>query len=241
MFHYYLPVKLETIGGFSNAIIIDYFKAYANLLFKRFGNRVKYWMTFNQPRQFCIDGYDDGSNPPAVHFNGVGGYICIHNILKSHAVVYHLYKNSFYDRFKGQIGIALKSWFYYSKSNDASVIDHTMQFHIGFVAHPIFSTNGNYPPLLKSIIANNSMYEGCSESRLPTFSKQWIDRIRGSADFFGLNYYTSRYIEFSNGSVGENPSFERDRNLNFTTDPRWKRAAATHLHSVAKGLGDLLR
>lgn len=116
-----------------------------------------------------------------------------------------------------------------------------MQFNLGLMAHPIFSTHGNYPELVRSVVANNSMHEGRLESRLPTFSSKWIDMIRNSADFFGLNYYTSRYVEFSIEPVEEDPSFARDLNVNFTTDPRWKRAAARHLYSVPNGLGDLLR
>lgn len=57
MYHYDLPQKLQLIGGFTNPIIVDYFKAYANLLFERFGDRVKYWITFNQPADICLDGY----------------------------------------------------------------------------------------------------------------------------------------------------------------------------------------
>lgn len=53
MYHYDLPLRLQQIGGFSNALIVDYFEAYAKLLFERFGNRVRYWITFNEPYIIC--------------------------------------------------------------------------------------------------------------------------------------------------------------------------------------------
>lgn len=56
MYHFDLPQKLQTIGGFSNSMIIDFFEAYARLLFERFGDRVKYWITFNEPATFCEQG-----------------------------------------------------------------------------------------------------------------------------------------------------------------------------------------
>lgn len=53
MYHYDLPLRLQQIGGWSNELIVDYFKAYAKLLFERFGDRVKYWVTFNEPYIIC--------------------------------------------------------------------------------------------------------------------------------------------------------------------------------------------
>lgn len=90
-------------------------------------------------------------------------------------------------------------------------------------------------------IASNSIREGRSWSRLPTFSEEWINLIRGSADFLGLNYYTSRFIEVSDKPIGVNPSYNRDMNLKFIVKPEWKQSASSWLYSVPQGLGDILR
>lgn len=90
-------------------------------------------------------------------------------------------------------------------------------------------------------IANNSLHEGRPKSRLPTFSKEWIDKIRGSSDFLGLNYYTSRYVSMPDDKVKANPYHSRDKNVKDHTKPEWKVAAAKHLYSVPKGFGDVLR
>lgn len=91
-------------------------------------------------------------------------------------------------------------------------------------------------------IGKKSLQEGRPRSRLPVFSEKWINFVRGSADFFGLNYYTSRYIGHSPSNVTyPNPSFLRDWNLEFKTKPEWKHAATDWLYSVPKGIGDMLR
>lgn len=92
-----------------------------------------------------------------------------------------------------------------------------------------------------SQIANNSVHEGRSRSRLPTFSNEWIYKIRGSADFFGLNYYTSRVLTLPNEPIGTNPSIERDRIYEWKIKPEWKQAESVWLYSVPQGLGDVLR
>lgn len=95
-----------------------------------------------------------------------------------------------------------------------------------------------------SRISNNSRREGRLRSRLPTFSSDWINKIRGSADFFGLNYYTSRYLESPIEPIEEdpsNPSIARDRVYGWKVKPEWKQAESTWLYSVPEGLGDVLR
>lgn len=90
-------------------------------------------------------------------------------------------------------------------------------------------------------IASNSIREGRSWSRLPVFSEKWIEMIRGSSDFFGLNYYTSRMIETVSTAELANPSYQRDMNLKQSIKPEWKPSASSWLYSVPEGLGDILR
>jgi len=46
-----IPVQVleEKYGGWQNESMINFFNDFANLCFERFGNRVKYWITFNNP------------------------------------------------------------------------------------------------------------------------------------------------------------------------------------------------
>jgi beta-glucosidase len=50
----------ESTGGWPNATMIDYFADYADLAFRAFGDRVKKWLTFNEPWVICMLGYDHG-------------------------------------------------------------------------------------------------------------------------------------------------------------------------------------
>lgn len=95
---------------------------------------------------------------------------------------------------------------------------------------------------MKDQVALNSFAEGRDRSRLPQFSPEWIQTIRGSADFLGINYYSSRIAEtFPQQKPSKTPSFYFDLRQTYKTKPEWKRAKSDWLYSVPSGIGDLLR
>lgn len=82
------------------------FEHYAVACFEAFGDRVKHWITFNEPHGYSIKSYDLGIQAPG-RCSFVGhllckkgnssseAYIVAHNILLSHAAAYHSYQNHF--------------------------------------------------------------------------------------------------------------------------------------------------
>uniref|UniRef100_A0A2N9GKE1 Beta-glucosidase n=1 Tax=Fagus sylvatica TaxID=28930 RepID=A0A2N9GKE1_FAGSY len=65
LYHYDLPLELEKKykGLLSDQVVKD-FADYADFCFKTFGDRVKNWMTFNEPRVVAALGYDNGLFAP---------------------------------------------------------------------------------------------------------------------------------------------------------------------------------
>lgn len=76
-------------------MIIPAFVDYATLLFETFGEDVKWWVTFNEPKQTCAGGYDSAGFSPQNLHPGIGGYVCAHNLLRAHAQVYHIYNETY--------------------------------------------------------------------------------------------------------------------------------------------------
>lgn len=63
---------------------------------------MKYWATFNEPRQVCLEGYGNTQMAPGLNQKGVAEYKCAHTLLKAHAEVYHLYDDVFRKRYNGK-------------------------------------------------------------------------------------------------------------------------------------------
>jgi beta-glucosidase len=66
LFHWDLPQALQDRGGFANPQVVGWFTDYAALMATRLGDRVKDWMTFNEPAVFAFLGHADGIHAPGL-------------------------------------------------------------------------------------------------------------------------------------------------------------------------------
>ena len=65
LYHWDLPQHLQDLyGGWESREIINDFNNYCVTLFKRFGNKVKYWVTLNEQNVFLTLGYLTALHPP---------------------------------------------------------------------------------------------------------------------------------------------------------------------------------
>lgn len=166
-------------------------------------------------------------------------------MLLAHAAAFHLYKEKYFDKQQGSVGITLDSRYYYAKNSSVSKADlHRAQlYRLGWFAHPLFSDDGGYPKVMVDEIGAKSKLEGRAFSRLPEMSDEVKAFVRGSSDFFGFNYYTSRllYVDRSKHNVNEEPAWRKDSKSLIFTNTSWPCAKSDWLFSVPHGLRDLLK
>ncbi|KAG5250047.1 beta-glucosidase [Salix suchowensis] len=199
LFHWDLPHALEDeYGGFLSPRIVNDYEDYAQICFREFGDRVKYWITLNEPWSFSIGGYAAGLLAPGrcsdwQGLNCAGGdsgtepYLAAHYQLLAHAKAVQLYKKKYQKTQKGVIGITLVSqWFvpFSDAKHDQNAAKGALDFMLGWFMDPL--TRGHYPHTMRSLVGD----------RLPKFSQQQSQMIKGSFDFIGLNYYTSNYAAY---------------------------------------------
>ncbi|XP_069791237.1 lactase/phlorizin hydrolase-like [Narcine bancroftii] len=241
LYHWDLPQALQDIGGWENEELINLFNEYADYCFTTFGERVKFWITFSDPSVFSWEGYGTGAFPPSLKKPGNLPYIVAHTLLKAHAKVFHTYDDKYRSTQKGLISISLNADWVVPKTNDlrdVAAADRYMQFTLGWFAHPIFK-NGDYPDAMKWQVGNKSELQHLSTSRLPQFTEQEKNYIRGSADVFCLNTYTTKIISHKINKL-KTFSYEYDRDTAETFDPSWPTSSAKNYRAVAWGLRGLV-
>ncbi|BAT91797.1 hypothetical protein VIGAN_07042600 [Vigna angularis var. angularis] len=247
LFHWDLPQTLEDeYGGFLSPRIINDFQDYAEVCFKEFGDRVKYWITLNEPWTYTTFGYATGVMPPnrcskwldpkCVHGDsGKEPYLVSHHLLLAHAATVQVYRIKYQVYQNGVIGITLVSnWFEPLSDNklDKSASERALDFMLGWFVEPL--TSGKYPKSMRSLVGN----------RLPEFSQQQMKLVNGSFDFIGLNYYTSNYATHAPQLGTVKPNYNTDANTNLTTErngiPIGPTAASSWLYVYPRGIRELL-
>ncbi|XP_072541141.1 lactase/phlorizin hydrolase [Salminus brasiliensis] len=236
-----LPQALQDSGGWTNGSIVEAFKDFADFCFSRYGDRVKTWNTFNSPWVVSHFGYGTGEHPPGIKDPIVASYQVTHNILKSHAEAWHVYNDKYRDQQGGKVGIALNSdWAEPNNPDspqDVDAAERYLNFMLGWFAHPIF-VDGDYPALLRKQIELKTTECGYEVAMLPVFTEDERQRIKGTADFFGLNHHTSRLVSDSRGGCAPGPEGVGDFQSHI--DPTWPTTASSQIQSVPWGLRRLL-
>ncbi|KAF2881313.1 hypothetical protein ILUMI_24860, partial [Ignelater luminosus] len=243
LFHWDTPQPLEDLGGFANELMAKWFEEYANVVFQHFGDRVKLWLTFNEPTVLCLDGYGGNVHAPGYNLSGIGEYLCIHNMLKAHARAYHLYDKKYKPTQKGKVSITLPSFWFEPASDskeDADAAQRMRDFAFGWYADPIFHPNGDYPTSMKTRIAKRSKQEGFPYSRLPEFTKGEVQYIKGTYDYLGLNHYTTQMVAQKEEDLISNPSFSKDIGVSAYYEPFWPGSASPWLKVVPWGFRKIL-
>lgn len=101
LYHWDLPQPLQEFGGWPNEELVNFYEDYARIVFSLFGDRVKNWITFNEPIQVCSMGYGSGDLAPGYNSSGIGEYQCGRTLILAHARAYHLYEREFKSTQKG--------------------------------------------------------------------------------------------------------------------------------------------
>lgn len=219
LYHWDLPLVIDKVhGGWKGTRkIVELFGRYAETCFAAFGDRVKHWITLNEPWCSAFLAYEIGEHAPGKGIPSVDIYKAGHNLLLAHARAVQLYRTRFREEQQGVIGITLNtSWAEPMDPSDEACVkaaERDMAFELGWFADVVYM--GDYPECMRS---------ACG-SRLPVFTEEERRLLKGSSDFFGLNHYSTLY---SAGLMSDeereqgNASYGSDKGTVMRFDPEWK-------------------
>ncbi|KAL0394222.1 UNVERIFIED_CONTAM: Raucaffricine-O-beta-D-glucosidase [Sesamum latifolium] len=230
LFHFDLPHSLQQeYDGFLSRDVVEFFREFAELCFWEFGDRVKYWITLNEPWSYAHNGYVTRKFPP------LGRDLTA--ALRSAAPTSTLTQSSRTPKIMNYIP-------YRSRPHD----EQHDQFLKAAAASNQFSSSGSRQRFLEPVLTGQypkRMRDYVPSENLAPISEREADLLKGSIDFLGLNYYTAIYAANNPNPTGVQEGYPRDQHVKFSyTDPLEKligpQAGSEWLHVYPEGLYNLL-
>ncbi|PHT88649.1 Beta-glucosidase 44 [Capsicum annuum] len=199
--HYDLPQALQDrYNGWLGREVVKDFADYADFCFKMFGDRVKNWFSFNEPRVIAALGYDTGNFAPGRCSKPFGNctdgdsatepYIVAHNLILCHASAAQRYREKYSSKTERKI------W-------------HSLGFCVGLFfkfLHPLVYSE--YPKTMINVVGK----------RLPKFTEEEVKMVKGSMDYLGINQYTAYYMYDPHHTTPQTLGYQQDWNVGFAYD-----------------------
>ncbi len=184
LYHWDLPQSLQEMGGWASREVAQAFVEYAGIVARRLGDRVKHWMTHNEPWCIAFLGHEEGEHAPG-HRDPIEALWVAHHLLLSHGWASEAIRANVYG---GQVGIVLNLVPAKPASNSELDLEAARRFDGSFnrwFLGPIFK--GSYPD---DVIADRVKMGHLRGFDLPFVMPGDLDVIGVNIDFLGVNYYS---------------------------------------------------
>jgi beta-glucosidase len=182
LYHWDLPQALQEIGGWPNRDVAYYFRDYAVTVAEVLGDRVKHWITHNEPWVTAVLGYQMGIHAPGVKDNAAS-VLAAHNLMLSHGEAVRALRQVIGE--DAQLGITLNFSPAYpatDSAEDAAAARKADGFSNRWFLDPIFKSQ--YPADL--LEGWGDLAKKLELADLTTMSVP--------IDFLGVNYYTRQLV-----------------------------------------------
>ena len=213
--HWDIPQGLEDIGGWPERDIVHEFVKYSYHVSKHLGDRVRNWITHNEP--WCVSylGYIEGHKPPGLINKWSKSLATAHHLLLSHGMAIPEIRNN---SKQSEIGITLNLNTAIPASGSTYDEDACRFFDGQFnrlYLNPLY--NNEYPDDVFEYLKTKSLI---SESDLNFIKQGDLNIISTKTDFLGVNYYSRAVIR--NEEIGEKKNLPRNVDMGPKTDFGWE-------------------
>ena len=196
--HFDTPLSLFKNGDWLNRENINHFIRFAKICFEHFGDRVKKWITINEPWSVVAGQYIIGHFPPNIRYDLPKAVQAMHNMSTAHAKAVIEYKKMNLD---GEIGIIhiLESKYPISEKPE----DKNAAFLEDMLANRFMldaALKGRYTEnTMKTILEILEKYD--AELEIVKDDLEILEKGAEQNDFLGVNYYASHFLQGYEGET----------------------------------------
>jgi beta-glucosidase len=183
LYHWDLPQPLQDAGGWCNRATADAFARYTEVVVRRLGDRVKHWITHNEPWCAGLVGHQKGLHAPGLR-DWRAALVASHHLLLSHGLATPLVRR---DSPGAEVGITLNLSPYHPASpswEDMDAARHADGQMNRWYLDPVY--RAQYPA---DMVADYVELGHLPPDGLTFVQPGDLRQIATPTDFFGLNYY----------------------------------------------------
>lgn len=231
LYHWDLPQALQDqVGGWGSRETSLAFANYADVVSRRLGDRVKYWITLNEPSVSTFRGHEGGQHAPGLKDSRLA-YQVAHHLLLGHGLALPILRQN--GKPDTQVGITLVMTDYQpatDRSEDQDAFQLADARENRLFLDPLFRSA--YPSILLDRLGQAA----------PQVQGDDLEKISAPIDFLGVNYYTRWLVEKSGSSSISNlfsikaPPVPRSEltEMGWEVYPRGLHTILTRLHTEYK-------
>jgi beta-glucosidase len=182
LYHWDLPQALDDLGGWPARETVHAFEEYTQLVSGRLGDRVKHWITHNEPWCTAFLGYTAGYFAPGLHDKSLELQTS-HHLLLSHGLAVPIIRGN---SSGAQVGITLNLSPTHAASDSAQDVAAAQRqdgFTNRWYLDPLYGRG--YPKDMQEIYREH----------LPTVHNGDLEKIAVLTDFLGVNYYQRALVK----------------------------------------------
>lgn len=217
LYHWDLPQALQDRGGWGDRETTDAFVAYADAVTRKLGDRVRHWVTHNEPWCIAIQGHEAGDQAPGRR-DPAEALRAAHHVMLSHGRAVEVIRRNSPG---AEVGIVLilapirPATERVSDRAAARDVDGSMN---RWYLDPLF--RGRYPD---DAIADRIRRGHLESAGLPFVRDGDLEAIATPLDFLGVNYYSPVTVRADEAGepVGVQVGAPEERtDMGWAVDPR---------------------
>jgi beta-glucosidase len=186
LYHWDLPQPLEDAGGWPRRETAEAFAAYADVVSRRLGDRVRHWITINEPWCVAFLGYHSGVHAPG-RTSLPDAVAAAHTLLRGHGLAMQAVRRNVPG---ARVGIVLNLNLVYPATDSAADRAAAVRldgYYNRWFLDPLYGRG--YPADLAALYGTRPGDDAAAD----------LDLIATPTDFLGVNYYAPAVVRDAPG------------------------------------------
>jgi len=197
LFHWDYPYKLFLKGGWLNPSSSDWFAEYTSIVIKAFSDRVKNWITFNEPQVFLHHGHFLGDQAPGIKLDFKELLICAHNVLLSHGKAVRVIREN--SKKNTRVGVCPVGITKIPAKNTPHNIEIAEEATFKIKNRDLWNNTWFSDPILKGNYPEDGLK--LFQKDLPDFHPDDMNIINQPVDYYGMNMYFGELVDENEDAV----------------------------------------